>query len=269
MLQSFRHLVFSRAREGERPFPLQVRSVGHYRLHKAGPVDLPRRRPFFQLFWCVEGEGWFLNEEGNRTPLSTGWIRWCRPGALHHLEAGPEPWEYGFVTFAAAERAALELWDWPGESWFGGPPPVSLFRELMALVADGSESARRRAGTDGWEILLRACLGPDPSPEGLASEIREAITRRYDRPDFGMETLAGELRLHRSTLYRTFRRSYGQSPSAFLQGLRLRRARTLLRETNLPVQEVAWNSGFADPNYFARAFRRAGGQSPIEWRQAR
>jgi len=266
MLQPFRHLVFARPREGERRLPLQVRSVGHYRLNRPGPVDPPRHRSFFQLFWCVEGEGWFLNDGGERVGLPAGWVRWCRPGALHHLEAGAGPWEYGFVTFAATETAALEVWDWPGETWLGGSPPMSRFRELLALVADGSESARRRASVHVWEILLRACLGPEPAPLGPASRIREAITRRYHRPDFTVEALAGELGLHRSTLYRTFKRSYGQSPSAFLHRLRLQRARTLLRETVLPVQEVAWSSGFADPNYFARSFRRAAGRSPAEWR---
>jgi transcriptional regulator GlxA family with amidase domain len=41
---------------------------------------------------------------------------------------------------------------------------------------------------------------------------------------------------------------------------------TLLRTTDLQVAEVAYATGFNDPNYFSRMFRQEFGQTPGEVR---
>jgi AraC-like DNA-binding protein len=46
------------------------------------------------------------------------------------------------------------------------------------------------------------------------------------------------------------------------------RAARLLQSTELTVIEIALSLGFADPNYFAKAFRRAFDVSPSEFRQS-
>jgi len=51
------------------------------------------------------------------------------------------------------------------------------------------------------------------------------------------------------------------------QDISLEHARTLLREGQLNVQQVAQATGFADAASFARAFKRATGQTPSEARQ--
>jgi transcriptional regulator GlxA family with amidase domain len=40
----------------------------------------------------------------------------------------------------------------------------------------------------------------------------------------------------------------------------------MLRQTPLPVQEIAERCGFSDPNYLARCVRRATGRNPREFR---
>lgn len=45
-------------------------------------------------------------------------------------------------------------------------------------------------------------------------------------------------------------------------------ARRLLVETNLSVEEVGRQYGYRDPAYFARAFGRAHGVTPLGWRRA-
>lgn len=57
------------------------------------------------------------------------------------------------------------------------------------------------------------------------------------------------------------------SPNRYLQNLRLRAARQFLRSPYLTIKEVAYMSGFKDPNYFTRFFRQAEAMSPGEWRK--
>jgi transcriptional regulator GlxA family with amidase domain len=48
--------------------------------------------------------------------------------------------------------------------------------------------------------------------------------------------------------------------------LRLDRARLLLRESAMPILEVALATGFASASQFSRAYRRAFGETPTETR---
>ena len=48
---------------------------------------------------------------------------------------------------------------------------------------------------------------------------------------------------------------------------RMERARALLAGTDLPINQVAEQSGFADATYFYRAFKKANGVTPNVYRQ--
>ena len=63
----------------------------------------------------------------------------------------------------------------------------------------------------------------------------------------------------------------GQSPAAFLRSERLRVAARLLtdpRQAGRTVEQIGYAAGFEDPTTFTRAFRRAYGCAPREWRAA-
>ncbi|MEO1712922.1 MAG: AraC family transcriptional regulator [Bacteroidota bacterium] len=65
---------------------------------------------------------------------------------------------------------------------------------------------------------------------------------------------------------RTFKTCFGQTPYQYLLELRIERAQELLRTTSMPVRSVAEHSGFTDPQYFNRLFKRKLGRSPRQYR---
>jgi AraC family transcriptional regulator len=69
-----------------------------------------------------------------------------------------------------------------------------------------------------------------------------------------------------SHLARCFRQTTGTTVHAYVQSIRIERARTLLAESSLPLKEIAAACGFATPRYFSTAFRRAAGESPRSYR---
>ncbi|WP_331376460.1 AraC family transcriptional regulator [Sinorhizobium chiapasense] len=82
-----------------------------------------------------------------------------------------------------------------------------------------------------------------------------------------VEELAKVSGLSRAHFSRVFAASEGMPPAEFVLQKRLQRAVKLLTKTaSLPVKEVAILSGFDDPNYFAKVFRRVFGASPTEFR---
>ena len=92
------------------------------------------------------------------------------------------------------------------------------------------------------------------------------LQQNYSR-SIGVEEAARQAGVSRSCLYRAFQAEFGCSPSAYLIRYRIQRAAQLLRHSTLPISAVAASVGFEDPLYFSRAFRRAVGQSPTEYRQ--
>jgi transcriptional regulator GlxA family with amidase domain len=56
------------------------------------------------------------------------------------------------------------------------------------------------------------------------------------------------------------------SPHQYLLELRIVRARSLLAETELPVKEIAAQTGFGDELYFSRLFRQKLNLTPSQWR---
>lgn len=92
------------------------------------------------------------------------------------------------------------------------------------------------------------------------------LQQNYSR-SIGVEEAARQAGVSRSCLYRAFQAEFGCSPSAYLIRYRIQRATQLLRHSTLPISAVAASVGFEDPLYFSRAFRRAVGQSPTEYRQ--
>ncbi|MDO5521106.1 MAG: AraC family transcriptional regulator [bacterium] len=67
---------------------------------------------------------------------------------------------------------------------------------------------------------------------------------------------------------RLFRDTYGSAPLDYILSLRLTFACRLLRTTASSVSEIALASGFDNPNYFSRLFRKRFDVSPSEYRSS-
>ncbi len=66
-------------------------------------------------------------------------------------------------------------------------------------------------------------------------------------------------------LCRIFHSTYGISPVEYINAIRIERAKLLLRDTNMPIVEIAKRVGFDNPAYFSRMFRKISGKSPSKF----
>lgn len=73
--------------------------------------------------------------------------------------------------------------------------------------------------------------------------------------------------MSKSSFYRSFTTEYGVTPIQLILEERLKYAKYLLRyHHEVSIKEVAYASGFNDPNYFSRAFRKMEGMTASEYR---
>ena len=93
----------------------------------------------------------------------------------------------------------------------------------------------------------------------------------YDRAvaasrDLRLDDLAGVAGISTFHFAREFKKMTGASPHQYLMKLRIQRAQSLLKESNLPLIEVGLQSGFSHQSHFTRLFRRFTGTTPQSYR---
>ncbi len=129
--------------------------------------------------------------------------------------------------------------------------------ELARNVAQKLVVYHRRAGGQSQHSAL---LELDAKSDRIQSAL--AYARRNLRAPLTVEELAAAAHLSPRQFSRAFRAETGQSPAKAVEHLRLEAARVMVEQSRLTIDEVAAETGFADPERMRRAFLRAFGQPP-------
>jgi len=108
-------------------------------------------------------------------------------------------------------------------------------------------------------------LSPQEDTNRRMLRARDEMDRRYAEP-LDIPHLAAVAHLSASQFGRVFKTVFGETPHRYLQRRRVERAMTLLRQTDRPVTDVAWDVGFASLGTFSRTFATIVGCSPTDFR---
>jgi transcriptional regulator GlxA family with amidase domain len=100
--------------------------------------------------------------------------------------------------------------------------------------------------------------------------IQKALTyaKSHLTNELSVEELADAVHLSPRQFGRVFREETGQTPARAVERLRTEAARLMIESQLLPVETVARDTGFGDPDRMRRAFLRAYGQPPQVIRRA-
>jgi AraC family transcriptional regulator len=85
--------------------------------------------------------------------------------------------------------------------------------------------------------------------------------------DLSLQSMAAEVDISPLYLARAFKAAVGQSPHQYVLARRIERAKELLRNTDLPVVDVALSSGFSSQSHLSHWFIRQIGVSPAVYRR--
>jgi transcriptional regulator GlxA family with amidase domain len=103
-------------------------------------------------------------------------------------------------------------------------------------------------------------------------ELLRRLLRAKDRMDaasheeWPVRRLARVSGVSEAHFARSFKQAFGVPPHRYLLTRRVERARALLRETDLPVTDIAFQTGWRSLGSFGRTFRDITGESPGEIR---
>ena len=213
-------------------------------------------------------------EEGRTFSATAGSYLLLRPGLRHGGLAAYGPdlvffWCH-FLPRTPDRKARLEAMD----SCRAARRPERLGEYFVLLLSELREVGSGNSADLLAELLLAEAERVSPGDEAqscIASELavraREYIVLHFEE-SLSTAVLGEALHCNADYLNRVCRRSWGHTVTEEINLARLRYACRLLSQGNLSVKEIAFESGFNDPAYFRRRFRREFGLSPAEYRAA-
>jgi two-component system response regulator YesN len=101
--------------------------------------------------------------------------------------------------------------------------------------------------------------------DDIIGKAEEYIAKHYTKP-IKLEDVAQAVNLSQYYFSRVFKQEKGLSFTEYLTQKRIDCAKTLLNSSQLSVKEIAYESGFQDPNYFSKIFKRITGMTPSEFK---
>ena len=116
---------------------------------------------------------------------------------------------------------------------------------------------------------MERIAGSGGARTGLPQDKLKAVLGHIDESlgeSIKVRDLAQRVGLSQFHFARMFRRSVGRPPHEYLTDLRMERAKRLLRETDLPLSQVATRVGYQTQAHFTGVFHREVGMTPRSYR---
>ncbi len=203
-----------------------------------------------------------------------------RPSRLRWTSTGRHTTTHVHLPGGLVRQTAEDLFGRDPER--AGLPDALLVEDpVVAAVVRGLERAVAARLDDLYaesaaNFLAAHLLGVRPvgpaAPAGLPRDarIRQALEFMHDNLQLPLtlSELAGVAQLSNFHFLRLFREQVGEPPRRHLQTLRVARAASYLRRSDLPVGDIAYLCGFSSPAHLTAAFRREHGTTPTAFRSA-
>ncbi|MFE6065328.1 GlxA family transcriptional regulator [Streptomyces sp. NPDC056525] len=173
------------------------------------------------------------------------------------VEVDPDPIfvRDGRLSTSAGVTAGIDLALALVEEDLGRDTALTVARHLVVFL--------RRPGNQAQFSVQLAAQTARREP---LRDLQQWITEHPDG-DLSVEALATRARLSPRHFARAFQAETGTTPGRYVDRVRLEHARRLLEETSRGVEEVARASGYGTPEAMRRAFTKALGTAPADYRR--
>ncbi len=247
---------------------------------RTGPAHSygPHARNHYLFHYIIAGRGVLqANEKEYEVGPGHGFL--VVPGQITTYRSDQaDPWEYTWLEFDGLRaHESLHL------AGVGGSQPIYTARSAaagrrlqdeMLYIVNHSDASPIHLIAHGYLFLDQLVQSSANRQEGRERRLRDFyikealvfIDRNYQR-DISIEEIAAVCGLNRSYFGKVFRDAVGESPQAYLLHYRMARAAQLLKETRLPIGEIAAQVNYPNQLHFSRAFKNVHGVSPREYRQ--
>jgi AraC family transcriptional regulator len=256
--------------------PIRVHACGHYYCQSGYRVE--RKGLKYLLFvYTVQGKG-RLRYRGTETEVSAGQSFFISYDEEHAYRSIGNSWEIKWVRFEAIEgvdyfhslveksRYIQHLYN-----------PFKIEAHLNAIIQHASTASPLTDYVMVEELtsLLTQLYSERYQenrlklPHSAVAAVQEAagfIERNFDK-EVEIKAIASRHHMDPYAFIRLFKKQTGTTPYEYLLRLRIMRARYLLEETSLSVNEISDRIGFNNVNNFIRKFKNLTAMTPLKYRE--
>lgn len=104
--------------------------------------------------------------------------------------------------------------------------------------------------------------------KNFRTDVDYYISSHIADPDFNVEILAAHMQMGHTKFYGKMKELTGMSPNKYIMAQRMRIAGELVAEGRLNISEIAYKTGFQDPSYFNKCFKKHFGTIPSKYGKA-
>lgn len=257
---------------------LYVTEVGHsYPI--VGYASAKNYRNVFVLHYVISGKGIYYN-----TPFEGPCGFLMTPDKLQYFSVDSDPLssqcEQYWIIFSGNESEVFLA-----EAGFKTTPyvfDVSYMNQVCHIFEELCTSANYVANNDCMYMLsallqlfslnsgsIKALESSSNKHHRYIKSVLDFIHTNY-ASDICEDDIAAITHLSTKYMHRIFRQELGISPIKYLNSYRIKCAKKLLKNHQMPINEIAESVGISDPNYFCRVFQRFNnGISPLQYRNQR
>lgn len=124
-----------------------------------------------------------------------------------------------------------------------------------------------RSGSSLSENVLSSKKSRDIANNSL-SELMSEYMKNNIYSTLTLKDLCTHFLLGKTQLCMIFRESMGKSPMEYYMGLKIKEAKSLIREKNYSISQIAEMLGYSSLHIFSRAFKKAVGMSPTAYEKS-
>lgn len=115
------------------------------------------------------------------------------------------------------------------------------------------------------ETLDGQTVGLIEEDERFLRKAEDFVRQNIASDNLTVDFLGEYLGLSRSLLYRRMKESVNKTPAQFIKDIRIKEAERLLKSQKYTIAEIADMTGFCDPKYFSRVFKKETGKVPTTY----
>ncbi len=140
---------------------------------------------------------------------------------------------------------------------------LARIKDLIELADNRQESTAELKLNDTGEESDNGLAVQDP----LVQRAIELVERHLGEQGYSVKQLSTDLCMDRTGLYKKMNSILEQSPSMFIRTIRLRKAYELIMNTDMPIMDVAEQTGFSSSSYLSKCIQAEYGKKPSELRK--
>lgn len=254
-------------------YPMKRHPDAYYYTWETG-----RRLSEHQLCFVFSGEGVVEFEPRKPIALSSGKLLLLAPGEWHRCRPNPATgWGTLWIGFGGkmARSIVRSVFHREGSVVLPVARAKEFGADAMRLVNQMLKFGERRPLSSAGDLMGLLGRMAEADFDGEASVTTPAAIRRAQASivrraceTIDFVDLAKSVGMSYDRFRHRFADMTGSSPLRFQLAERMRVAKNLVANTNLPISDIARRTGFSSAAYFARFFKAATKLSPVECRKA-